>query len=486
MSPSILAANTARLWLLTGLIIMLAVACDGGNSALEFEATVSANDTTPTPTVSAIVSTRIPGLGPEIIVPSVVSNPTPTAITPVVDLTAVSPTKSPTVIPEIPIPTPVNTPTPETTVHTATPTPPDPLPTPVVPSPSPPPNATAGATPSTTPTATATRIPTPTPVFFTPQPVPTPTSQPTSASYGVISSGDLVEYHLSQLGVDWYIDYNPDTRTAPPGTNKVPFVSVKPGKPRLTSTEITTFTSAAPGSTWYIGGEPNVPQQDGISPQAYADELDYYSTQIRAADPTAKIMGPSILNWDFTCTGCGGFQSGESWMREFVDSYAITHAGSPPPIDIWAIDAYPLTWFNLPMTNWQLVRDQLIGYRQYLRDEVPGQADAPIWVTEISSHWAFDGFTVVNEKLTIPDGQDFQADFMWDEVSVYMEGILGWLQDNAVKQNIDRWFFYKDWVDISSTASEGYAGIHFFESGASDAALNPLGQVYHDFATGQR
>ena len=41
-------------------------------------------------------------------------------------------------------------------------------------------------------------------------------------------------------------------------------------------------------------------------------------------------------------------------------------------------------------------------------------------------------------------------------------------------------------VDISQTASAGYAGIHLFESGGSGVALNPLGQVYHDYATGQR
>jgi len=68
----------------------------------------------------------------------------------------------------------------------------------------------------------------------------------------------------------------------------------------------------------------------------------------------------------------------------------------------------------------------------------------------------------------------------------FMDGIIGWMQNNAVTQNIERWFFYKDWVDISQTASAGYAGIHLFESGGSGVALNPLGQVYHDYATGQR
>jgi hypothetical protein len=302
----------------------------------------------------------------------------------------------------------------------------------------------------------------------------------------VISGDNLISYRLGQLAVSWFIDYNADPRTAPNGTNKVPFVSVKPGKTRLTPADILTFTSAAPGSYWYIGGEPNVPQQDGISPQAYVDEIDYYVTQIRGVDPTAKIMGPSILNWDFTCTGCGGFTSGEDWMREFVNAYAFSHAGAAPPFDVWAIDVYPLTWTQLPMTNWQLVRDQLVGYRQFLRDEVPGHADTPIWITEIASHWGYDSFEFVDGALSIPVGKNVQDDFLWDEEIVYMDGIIGWLRDNSDNQNIDRWFFYKDWVDITKDASRGYAGIHFFESDEDDAALNPLGTVYRAWATGQR
>ena len=324
-------------------------------------------------------------------------------------------------------------------------------------------------------------------IVQTPEPVPTATPTPsTSGSFGVISGGPQTGYRLGQLGVDWYIDYTPDTRTAPPGSIKVPFVSVKPGKTRLTPDEIATFTSAAPGSTWYIGGEPNVAQQDGISPEAYVDEFDYYVAEIRAADPTAKIMGPSILNWDFTCSGCPGFTSGETWMRQFVDTYIFTHGGNPPPVDVWAIDTYPLTWDNLPMTNWPLVRDQLIGFREYLSDEVPGHANTPIWVTEVASHWGFSGLEFPDGKITIPAGQNFQDDFLWDEMAGYMDGIITWLRDNSDTQNIERWFFYNDWTDISQAAEFGYAGIHFFESGDNGAALNQLGQLYHDYATGQR
>jgi hypothetical protein len=261
---------------------------------------------------------------------------------------------------------------------------------------------------------------------------------------------------------------------------------VRPGRARLTPDEITTFATAGPGSTWYIGGEPNIPASDGISPTAYVAELDYYATEIKAADPTARIMGPSILNWDFTCTLCSGFQSGESWMREFVTAYSFAHPGQSPPVDVWAIDVYPLTWDSVPMTNWQLVRDQLIGFRQFLLDEVPGHENTPIWVTETASHWGFTDWEIRDGKIAIPLGQDFETNFLWIQMTGYMDGIINWMRDNAQSKNIERWFFYRDWVDISKTAQDGYAGIHFFDGPDVGANLTPLGTVYRDYATGNR
>ena len=423
---------------------MLVLACSSGSTSAVN--TTLPIDTTATPTVTTAVPTRSPGPGPDVILPTA---------------TAVSSSTS-TSSPQLATPTAMITPT-------TVPSTPTSIPAPGV-------TSTATLSTTTVPTLTPTSIPDP---IATPQP-------PANLQFGVIASAPHMDYRLDQLGVDWFIDYSPDPRTAPAGTTKVPFVSVKPGKARLTPSDIAVFTTAAPGSTWYIGGEPNVPEQDGISPEAYVIELDYYLAEIRGADPTAKIMGPSILNWDFTCSGCGDFQSGKSWLEQFIDTYVFSHDGNPPPVDVWAIDVYPLTWDELPMTNWQIVRDQLIGFRQFLRDKVPGHANTPIWVTEIASHWGFDGLEFIDGVISIPAGQDFQDDFLWDEMIEFMDGIIGWMQDNAEAQNIGRWFFYKDWVDISQSASGGYAGIHLFESRADGAALNPLGQVYRDYATGQR
>jgi len=302
----------------------------------------------------------------------------------------------------------------------------------------------------------------------------------------VIASGPGRDWQVQNLGAQWFIDFDSDPGNAPSGSTKVPFIQVAPRSTRVTPERIQELTANAPGSVWYIGGEPNVAAQGNMTPEAFVLEFDYYLREIKGADPTALITGPSILNWDFTCTGCGDFTSGETWMRGFIDAYAISHGGASPPVDIWAIDAYPLTWNTVPMTNWEIVRDQIIGFRDFLAQEVPGHSDTPIWVTELASHWAFSGWTISNNQLALPPELDIEADYMWDAMEGYMDGILSWLKTSGPSMHVDRWFFYKGYSDIALTSADGYAGIYFYESGASDSPLNQLGTVYSDYISRKR
>jgi hypothetical protein len=133
------------------------------------------------------------------------------------------------------------------------------------------------------------------------------------------------------------------------------------------------------------------------------------------------------------------------------------------------------------MTNWQIVRDQILGFRQFLSLEVPGHSETPIWVTELASHWAFSAWTIENNALAIPSDLDIETDYLWDEMEGYMDGILGWLRDEGPANNIDRWFFFKGHADIEASSKEGYAGIYFYENGDEGSPLNPLGEVYRDY-----
>jgi len=249
------------------------------------------------------------------------------------------------------------------------------------------------------------------------------------------------------------------------------------------------YASGVPGSYWYIGGETNVSAQDGISPADYVVEFDYYVPLILQADPTAKILGPSVLNWDFSCTGCGWNNPGINWIPEFVSEYALAHGGLSPPIDAWAIDAYPLTWAAtpeypnpLPMTEWQLAVNQVVNFRTYLEENVPGHSDTPIWITEMASHWAYDSVGFVSGVLSIPVDGIYQ----WEQMNSYVANLSTWLNSNAAAHGIERWFLYRGYINISDHAKSGYAGIYLFESGDTGAALTPTGEVYSEFAKGIR
>ena len=69
-----------------------------------------------------------------------------------------------------------------------------------------------------------------------------------------------------------------------------------------TEATINHVVAVAPGYYWYIFGEAN--RYGFITPDRFAPVFHYYAGAIIAADPTAKIVGTSILNWDFTCLGC--------------------------------------------------------------------------------------------------------------------------------------------------------------------------------------
>lgn len=310
--------------------------------------------------------------------------------------------------------------------------------------------------------------------------------------FGVILNTDLsvVAWQLSQLGVDWYIDYTLDTSSIPAGRHKMLFVPMGRTAALLSESQIRAVALGAPGSVWYLGGEPNAPEPTGsrfITPDEYILNFDYYVQKIKGIDPTAKITGPSILNWDFTCRGCAGYQSGHSWLADFVQKYRNTHGGQPPPVDIWAIDTYPLTWDKVPMTEWDIVRDQITGMRAWINLNVPELASKPIWITEIASHWAYSSWQTVNGRQTIGPGLDWDRDYLWNDMELYIANLFGWLKANGPALRVDRWFLNVAYVNIrEEVKTHAYAGIYLFESGNSGAPLNQLGRAYRDYALGRR
>src|SRR5207249_4670288 len=121
---------------------------------------------------------------------------------------------------------------------------------------------------------------------------------------------------------------------------------------------------ASPGTPWMTSNEPNVPGQDNITPQLYSDFLKQASTAIKGADPTAVLVGPNVLNWDVTCTGCAGYPSGHSWSDQFLADYRSRYGALP--LNVWGMHAYSLDYEHLPLTDAGTDQAQLVGARTWL------------------------------------------------------------------------------------------------------------------------
>ncbi|MBI3743693.1 MAG: hypothetical protein HY261_05325, partial [Chloroflexi bacterium] len=273
---------------------------------------------------------------------------------------------------------------------------------------------------------------------------------------------------LSTLGSVWYLDYSANTANIPAGRQKLIGILSLPG-PSFAS--IQAIAQQYPGAVWYVLGEPNrIPEY--FDPPAVVSQLHDLYVMIKAADSTAKISSPSVLNWDFTCNGCGGYKSGHTWVDQFRTAYRAIY-GQEPPIDVWAIDVYPLDWFNLPTIDTSIPINQLTAMRQYLNN-VPQFASKPIWVTELGLHWGWTDFRQRGDT-TIPCGT-----YKTGQVIAYFRTVFDWLEANASSLNIPKWFTFIAYEDLTGGNPAAYAGASMYTSPPPGGALSPFGQFFRN------
>ena len=171
-------------------------------------------------------------------------------------------------------------------------------------------------------------------------------------------------------------------------------------------------------------------------------------------------------------------------MDEFRSAY-LTQYGVEPPIDIWAIDVYPLDWWNLPTVDHQLAIDQVNGLRQYL-DSV-GQQNKPIWITELGLHWGWDAML-----FSIDEGYDSSCDpypqptgtYQTAQVIGYLDAVFDWLDANTASKKIEKWFLLSTYENVITCNSGSYAGITFFDGPGVGANLTDVGQFFRDRVLG--
>ena len=295
-------------------------------------------------------------------------------------------------------------------------------------------------------------------------------------SYGVIvlhqHRDGGVRNALARTGAGSYLDYRADPEGAPPGAEKT--AVVRPGN-EPPAAELRARAARHPGAAWAIGNEPNTGLQDNLSPRAYAAFFDRVVTAIRAGDPTARIVAPNTLNFDFRCRGCAGDDlTGREWIDGFRAAYRELRGGEPP-IDIWGIHAYEIDWIDPPMTDVSVMQAQLEGLRAYL-DAIPEQRGRPIWLTEFAIIWGYDDWRLTEgpdgELLVAPAGR-FRADLI--------EGFLGealdWLETRGRRLGVERWFVFAD-HGIPDPIFTTFAGISLLEAPDARSDLTRLGRVF--------
>lgn len=278
---------------------------------------------------------------------------------------------------------------------------------------------------------------------------------------------------MSALGMRSFLDYSLQTASIPAGYRKVIHVDSLPGPDAAT---ISQTALRYPGATWYVLGEPN--RLAGYEARSVVGQLHDLYQAIRAADPTARITSPAVLNWDFTCNGCGGYQQGHVWVDEFRAEWAARYSGTEPDVDIWAIDAYPLDWINLPTVNAQIPISQIAGLRAYL-DAIPSQRGKPILVTEISLHWGYNpplGFGFPDCGLLPSPVGPYQT----EQVKGYLRTVFDWLDANAEPMKIEGWFLYISYRDIAHCSGDAFAGLTLFDGPEPGAQLTEVGRFVRD------
>ncbi|MDA1296503.1 MAG: glycosyl hydrolase [Chloroflexi bacterium] len=250
--------------------------------------------------------------------------------------------------------------------------------------------------------------------------------------------------------------------------------------------QIQNAAAQAPGSVWYVLGEPN---GHGVTVEDVVVGLHDTYEVIKQADPSARITSPSILNFNFTCTNCGGYQSGSSWINNFWFQYTNLY-GEDPPIDIWAIDTFPIVWPDdelpvsqaFPTVRDDIVAQQVTDYRVWLdaRQQTRGK---PIWVTEFGLHWGFPDLEYGVPGCTKPSPK---GEYLATEVKAYLARAYSWFEANSSAMNIQRWFTFSTYKNIDVCQADSGNGLSLLDNSGGAGNMTEVGIFFKNWILGFR
>ena len=222
--------------------------------------------------------------------------------------------------------------------------------------------------------------------------------------FGVGAPSDIARYPVNQLRIGWYINWGTAQQPVRPGG--IEYLQMI----RLTQTGHDTYSSAPqgndllaiisanPGALWVIGNEPDRRKwQDDLEPAVYARAYHDLYFQIKAADPTARIVAGNIVQ---------PTPLRLQYLDMVLASYRARY-GQPMPVDVWNIHAFILNevsctyypeecWgadvppgIDVPEGNRYDIQDNdnlvifkqfIVDFRQWMADR--GYKERPLIITE--------------------------------------------------------------------------------------------------------
>lgn len=230
-----------------------------------------------------------------------------------------------------------------------------------------------------------------------------------------------------------------------------------------------------PGAVWMVGNEPDVPWQDGVTAETYAEIYHDVYTFIKERDARASIA-------------IGGVSQStplrRAYLDRILDHYQETY-GTPMPVDIWNVHAFTLreeadSWGVGIPPGMDVTRGELY--------EIDDHADLTIWkqnLIDFRAWMAERGYAnrplaVSEYGILLPEDYGFPPEL----VRTYMQETVAFMQTAANETGyaqddgrLVQWWF---WYSVFDPAFYPTGNLFDPESGQ----LTPLGEAYQELIAG--
>jgi hypothetical protein len=254
-----------------------------------------------------------------------------------------------------------------------------------------------------------------------------------STPFGVtLGDAPVTAAQLDALGPVWYMDWQ--WRTATLARHERLYV-VWCSDVETDQGQIPAAMRASGAAWWSLGNEPNDPNQDYRTPEAYAELYHQYEGWADKA-PRCGILPAGIANADW------------EWAAAFRDAYRDRY-GRYPRTDGWNIHNYILEPGLDPYDVTEFGR-RILAFRSWM--ESIGDGDKPLFLTEFGVLY---GTGCCDRPVDAPE-----------KVEAFMRQAVQWLQDSGA---VSGWAW-------CATYTRLYNGSLMTPAGE----LNSLGQTYSE------